>query len=305
MKLIVKIKEHLKSRDKKSKVDSSDLEKDEYIEMLQNRVLELEELVEEKETAVDRAKSNFLKNIYHEIRTPLNSIVGFSNLIQMLKPGDLKEEKFTNHIKQSSKEFLLKIDDIIDASLVQSGLLKLNISNVNLNNVLSDLYEDQNNQKKNTDKKDVSLILSLPKNVDGFSIKCDKDRLIQILRNLIGNGFKFTQKGFVEYGYRIFRERVLFYVKDTGIGGLDMNDSDVFNLFSKVKETEYSQGGLGLGLALSKKLIDIMNGKIWFDSIEGKGTTFYFTLPNKVSDYKSRKIYMRTLYNNKTVNRYN
>ncbi|MBN1598239.1 MAG: HAMP domain-containing histidine kinase [Bacteroidales bacterium] len=245
---------------------------------LKLRVKYLEELLSEKESAVDNAKKYFLRNIYHEIRTPLNAIVGFSDLIEFNSINEKEKSTYVSYIRESSKDFLKKIDNIVEASILEAGLLKLNDDVCNLNDLLSEVYAFFSIQKHLADKK-IAFLLKIPEENRDLKIKCDSAKLAQILTNLISNAFKFTEQGVIEFGYNIQDKNLKFFVKDSGIGGLKGFEDKVFGTFSKLDESDSSKEGLGLGLSLTKKLVELMKGKIWFESKKDEGSTFFFTVP--------------------------
>jgi signal transduction histidine kinase len=247
---------------------------------LKKRVDFLEKLLEEKTQCVDNAKSIFLKNLYHEIRTPLNAIVGFSDLIELNSISDKEKNTYVAHIRESSKDFLRKMDNIIEASIIEAGLLKISNESCRLYEIMTEIYAYFSIQKHIGDKS-VALLLSVPDNLKGIDIVCDSYRLSQILTNLLSNAFKFTQHGIIEYGFTLQNNELEFFVKDSGVGGLDGKEDVIFENFTKLDETDNAQEGLGLGLGLSKKLVELMGGRIWYKSVATRGTSFYFTLPYK------------------------
>jgi PAS domain S-box-containing protein len=232
----------------------------------------------------DKLKSAFLANMSHEIRTPMNSIIGFSELLG--KPNIREEEKnkFINYIISSGKSLLNLIDDIIDISKIEAGQLKINKVSVNVNSLLSEIfasfYENPKVKKNNFD-----LVLKREFNDHKFSLLTDPYRIKQILINLLTNAFKFTDEGSIEFGYRVCNtEFVEFYVKDTGVGIPVGKQDIIFDRFGQIEDTYFkNQGGTGLGLGISKKLTEMLGGKMWVESDSGQGATFYFTLPYTTS----------------------
>jgi signal transduction histidine kinase len=245
---------------------------------LKKRITLLEKLLDEKTDCVERAKSIFLKNLYHEIRTPLNAILGFSDLIEMNSISIKEKEDYITHIRESSRDFLRKMDNIIEASIIEAGLLKLSTDECKLYDLMNEIHSYYSIQKHITERK-IAFLLSVPDEYKDLVIQCDSYRLTQVLSNLISNSFKFTPQGIVEFGYYIQENEIEFFVKDSGIGGLEGKEKVVYKNFSKLDESDNSKEGLGLGLSLSKKLVELMSGKIWYKSIRTKGTIFYFTIP--------------------------
>ena len=245
---------------------------------LKKRVEVLEKLLDEKSNCVEKAKSVFLRNLYHEIRTPLNSIVGFSDLIEMNNLELKDKETYITHIRESSQEFLNKMDNIIEASIIEAGLLKISEEACRLYDLLLEIHSYFSLHKHITDK-NIALLLTIPPELKEIEVKADSFRLTQILTNLLSNAFKFTSRGIIEFGYNLKESNIEFFVKDTGIGGLEGKEKEIYRNFNKLNDPENESTGLGLGLSLSKKLIELMGGAIWFDSVVNKGTTFFFTIP--------------------------
>jgi signal transduction histidine kinase len=245
---------------------------------LLTRIRLLENLLDEKSQSVDKAKSIFLKNLYHEIRTPLNAIVGFSNLIELNDSNEKETASYVTHIKESSQNFLDKMDTIIEASILEAGIVKLKPEECNLYSLISELHS-YFSIHKHICEKDVAFLFTVPEELKEFNMLCDVYRVKQVLMSLLVNAFKFTEKGVVEFGFHIVSNEVEFFVKDTGIGGLEGKEGLIYNSFTKLDESDSSPGGLGLGLNLAKRIVELMDGKIRFTSKSGKGTTFFFTLP--------------------------
>lgn len=261
--------------------------KSDYFEMLQ-KLRNLEAQVESSARQLELAKSSFLKNLYHEIRTPLNAIMGFTNLIAKdYKIDDSEREEYLALINRSSNEFLRIMDDIIQASLLEAGMIKISNEECNLRLFISEMHSYFTIRKHMLEKSCVALLMNVPEKYNDLNIICDKYRLNQVLSHLIENSLKFTEKGIIEFGYTLKNQNIEFYVKDTGVGDLLGKDNYIFSSFTKVDITDSSKNGLGLGLSNSKKLIELMDGKIWYTSNKSKGTCFYFTIPFVSADSKS------------------
>ena len=245
---------------------------------MKRRIELLEKLLDEKNNCVEKAKSVFLRNLYHEIRTPLNSIVGFSDLIEMNNIDIKEKENYITHIRESSQEFLNKMDNIIEASIIEAGLLKISEEACRLYDLLLEIHSYFSLHKHITDK-NIALLLTIPPELKEIEVKADSFRLTQILTNLLSNAFKFTSRGIIEFGYSLKAGNIEFFVKDTGIGGLEGKENEIYRNFNKLNDPENESNGLGLGLSLSKKLIELMGGTIWYNSVTNKGTTFFFTIP--------------------------
>lgn len=274
--IIHKIKNPFRVANRGEEKRGTDVEND----YLKKRIELLENLLEEKNTCVEDAKSIFLRNLYHEIRTPLNAIVGFSDLIELNSLEKEEKEQYIKHIRESSKDFLRKMDNIIEASILEAGLVKIAVNECSLNMLLEEIHTYFRIQK-HISEKDITFSLVKPEYKSEINVYCDSSRLSQVLVNLISNAFKFTEKGFIKTGYEINDNEIQFFVSDTGIGGLEGKDQIIFSKFTKIDETDSAQEGLGLGLSLSKKLVELMGGNLWFESEETEGTTFYFTIPFK------------------------
>ncbi len=241
-----------------------------------------EELITAKQKAEesDKLKSAFLANMSHEIRTPMNAIIGFSDLLA--KPGnfDKHKEKYLQIISSSGKSLLNLINDIIDISKIEAGQLKIKTQKVLLNPVMNEILLSQN-QINDMNNKPFELRMQKAVEGDDFTIETDVFRLKQILNNLIGNAMKFTEEGYIEFGYKFNTpEELLFYVKDTGVGMPQDKLDVIFTRFGQIdRKDNKNQSGTGLGLTISKKLTELLGGKMWVESEEGIGSTFFFTLP--------------------------
>ena len=241
-----------------------------------------EELITAKQKAEesDKLKSAFLANMSHEIRTPMNAIIGFSDLLA--KPGnfDKHKEKYLQIISSSGKSLLNLINDIIDISKIEAGQLKIKTQKVLLNPVMNEILLSQN-QINDMNNKPFELRMKKAVEGDDFTIETDVFRLKQILNNLIGNAMKFTEEGYIEFGYKFNTpEELLFYVKDTGVGMPQDKLDVIFTRFGQIdRKDNKNQSGTGLGLTISKKLTELLGGKMWVESEEGIGSTFFFTLP--------------------------
>ncbi|MBF0570265.1 MAG: PAS domain S-box protein [Candidatus Omnitrophica bacterium] len=229
--------------------------------------------------AANKAKSEFLANMSHEIRTPLNAILGFSDLLGSTDLEE-KQKEYLNTVISSGKILLAVINDILDFSKLEAGKVQLEKMDFDLGNLVYDIFKIA--KVKFKDYKINSYVdwdSSLPSWVRG-----DPTRLRQILLNLLNNAAKFTLEG--EIGLTVSLEKastegvaVRFCVKDTGIGIPQDKKEELFNSFTQVDSSiTRKYGGTGLGLAISKSLVNAMGGKIWFESQEGKGSQFFFSV---------------------------
>jgi len=225
----------------------------------------------------DNLKSAFLANISHEIRTPLNAIMGFSQLL--LNPGlsNGKLDQYVQIIHSSSDQLLSIISDIIDISKIATGQIAIASEAINVHTLLRDLFSVYN---KLTEFKKLNLYCNFDNTNDSIQIITDGNRIRQVLCNLLNNAIKFTKEGNIEFGYVIKENFIEFYVKDNGIGIASENQELIFQRFRQLETTNTRDyGGNGLGLSISKALVNKMGGTIAVKSELGVGSTFSFTIP--------------------------
>jgi len=236
-----------------------------------------QKLIKAKEAAEqsDRLKSVFLSNMSHEIRTPMNGILGFTSL---LKEPDLEPEETEQYIaviERSGLRLLNIINDLIDISKIESGLVEIRIANFSVNEQLEYLYSFFYPEAAN---KNINLILdNCPKD---FQIATDKEKFIAILTNLIKNAIKYSNEGNINFGYTAKDNMLTFYIKDQGIGIEGDKIETIFDRFVQADNSLASTyEGAGLGLSISQAFVELMGGKIWLESEINIGSQFYFTLP--------------------------
>lgn len=233
-----------------------------------------------KAVEADRLKSAFLANMSHEIRTPMNAILGFSQLLAIPDLPDVKRKQYIDIINSKGNMLVKLINDIIDASKVEAGQLTIIKVPFTLNNLLNNINKFYQKEKILQQREAVEISLEMPPDTDSLEINTDEGRLEQVLTNLIGNALKFTERGFVKFGYTVETDCILFFVKDTGIGIDPKMQQYIFERFRQVDDgASKKYGGTGLGLAISRGIVQLMGGKIWVESIPGEGTTFFFTIP--------------------------
>jgi signal transduction histidine kinase len=227
----------------------------------------------------DMLKSAFLANMSHEIRTPLNAILGFTKLLVTRENSKEKKEIFAKVIVDNGNYLMQIISDILDISMIEAGQLKIQKKDVNINALIRKIYNNQNNILIEAKRIEVKFILDIPNKE--YILFTDELRVEQILINIIGNAIKFTNNGYIKIGYTQEKEFLRFFVEDTGIGIKPAFQNEIFNRFVKSNETLSNNflRGAGIGLALTKELVQILGGKIWFTSEYLKGSQFYFTLP--------------------------
>ncbi len=246
------------------------------------------ELVQAKEKAEesDKLKSAFLANMSHEIRTPMNGILGFAELLNddEISPGNRK--KYIEIINNNGKMLINLIDDIIDFSKIEAGQIKIAYKDFSLNSLLHQVHSSFLSENLINNKARVKLRMRKALSNNRCFIHSDPNRIRQILTNLIGNSFKFTDEGFIEFGYTFHDEETLqFYVKDTGIGIPAQKLQKIFERFIQADDSPTRRyGGSGLGLAISRGFVEMLGGKMWADSEVHNGSTFYFTIPYKPVD---------------------
>jgi len=236
----------------------------------------------EKAEESDRLKTAFLANMSHEIRTPMNSIIGFSDLLSDDEITKEEKNNYIAHINTAGNSLLNLINDILDIAKIEAGQIIITKSDCDINALLNELYLTFIQQKEKLDKKELTIIYN-DQPSKKHTIYTDPQRLKQIMTNLLGNALKFTEKGFIEFGVDLVSaDKYMFFVKDTGIGISPENQQLIFKRFSQVDGSHTrNYGGTGLGLSISKNLAELMGGKLWVDSVQGQGSTFYFTLPLK------------------------
>ena len=226
----------------------------------------------EKAEESDRLKSAFLANMSHEIRTPLNAIVGFSGLLAVTENMEDKEE-YINIINSNNDLLLQLINDILDLAKIEAGTLEFVDSDVDVNQLFSDI--EQSSRLKAQDGVQVCFVEKIPNCI----LRTDRNRVSQVITNFINNAIKFTTQGSILFGYRHRDDELYFYVKDTGCGIAKDKIGQVFTRF--VKLNSFVQG-TGLGLSICQMIIKRLGGDIGVESEQGKGSTFWFTLPYSI-----------------------
>lgn len=222
----------------------------------------------EKAETADQLKSAFLANMTHEIRTPLNAIVGFSDLLSIETDPEIRDT-YIGLIKSNNELLLRLINDVLDVSKIESGMVTFAYTEVYLPSVMRDLYNVM--QLRITE--DVELILDVCSDI---TLRTDQNRMTQILSNLLTNAIKHTTQGTIRFGYKLIDNYVHFYVSDTGKG---IAAKDLDRIFGRFVQLKGGYNGIGLGLAICKGLVTKMGGEISVSSEVGKGSTFRFTLP--------------------------
>jgi len=231
----------------------------------------------EKAEEADRLKSAFLANMSHEIRTPMNAIIGFSDLMGRPDLSEKDKESYLSIIKSSSNSLLNLINDIIDLSKIEVEKIDIIKLNFNINKTFLELYSTYASRVK-----DLEIVYDNISDSQIFNIYSDPLRLKQVMINLLENAVKFTDKGKIVFGFtKNESSKLLFYVKDSGIGIPKDKLNVIFDRFRKLEDNNSKiYRGTGLGLTISKKLIQLLGGDMWVESELGTGSTFYFYLPH-------------------------
>ncbi len=277
-------------------------EKQEEIEVQNSRILSqknelekhknnLEQIVRERTKELEQAKMKaenseklktaFLANMSHEIRTPMNAIVGFSTLLNTPGLTDDEREEYINHIKENSEALLVLIDDLLDLSQIESGNMYVRKEEFVVKDLVSQMTKLYTGKYGS---RNIRLINIFNNNAANTVLYSDPNRLKQVLRNLLENAYKFTEKGTIEIGVTSYgednRNYILFYVKDSGIGIPEDKMDEIFDRFRKLDmNTDKYYSGVGLGLSISKKIVENLGGRIWAESKKGEFSKFIFIIP--------------------------
>ena len=235
--------------------------------------------------AANRAKSVFLSNMSHELRTPLNAILGYAQLLQRdqtLTPWQLNA---SSTIEQSGEHLLTLITDILDLSKIEAGKIELQLAPVNLPEFMQGISDII---RIKSDEKSLDFICTIAPDVPAF-VRTDQKRLRQVLLNLLSNAVKFTDHGRVDMRVKVLSLpegtlRLRFEVEDTGTGLSEDQLKLVFHPFVQVGDEQHRSGGTGLGLTISRQLVKLMGGDIQVESTFGKGSCFYFDIPELLAD---------------------
>ncbi len=258
----------------------------EFLLQLKNQEIEIqnEELILAKNHAEesDRLKSAFLANMSHEIRTPMNGILGFVGLLKEPMLTGQQQKEYIDIIEKSGVRMLNIINDIIDISKIESGLMTIHKAASNINDQIDYVFTFFKPEVEAKGMK-LSCTKSLPS--EASMIETDREKIFAILINLVKNAIKYSHEGYIEFGYVKKDDFLEFFVKDTGIGIPKDRQEDVFERFIQADITDkMAKQGAGLGLSISRAFVEMLGGTIWVDSDEGKGSTFYFTIPYQLAN---------------------
>lgn len=230
----------------------------------------------------DKLKTAFLQNISHEIRTPMNGIMGFAGLLRDVELTEDQRQEYLNIIIRSSNRLLDVVNQVLDISMLETGNIKTNTDEINLKKFTAEILDDFAQDVK----PGVDFYFVPDKNLTNETIIIsDEYKLRQILNNLINNAIKFTEKGYIKIGYLLNNKKLDFFVEDTGIGIPVDEQQEIFKRFRKSEHTNQRfYDGVGVGLAICKGNLELMNGSISVESDKDNGTRFYFSIPfNPVS----------------------
>ncbi len=265
----------------------------------------------EKAEINDRLKQAFLSNLSHEFRTPMNAVIGFAQLLEDEMSQSPLAIEYLNIIISSTYHLLDLLSSVIELSQIEAGDIKIKHQPVNINNIINGLFTEYQNE---ANMKDIQLHCETPLENDKAILMSDSKRLKQVIKNLLINALKFTQKGSISFGYKIMKNNIKFFVKDTGIGIPYDQQKSIFEHFRQVEVTHTRHyGGAGVGLTTCKFIVEKMGGEIHLFSIPEKGSTFSFTIPYNPQEIKQStiEIYNKqkeiipksdfTLFNNKMV----
>ena len=268
----------------------------ENLHQLEKKSKELENLniiLKEKNVKLeqtDKLKSAFLANISHEIRTPMNGIIGFSSLMCDVDISQHQRKEYFNVVQSSCTQLLSIIDDLVDISKIEAGLIEVYETITNLNKLIKDFYDFYSPMAK---ENGIELYYKCGLDDDNAFVNLDNTKLNQIFTNLIDNAFKFTEVGQIGFGYIIVGEFIEFWVKDTGVGIPEEDFEIIFDRFRQADNNNDDKlyRGAGLGLSICKAFVEEMGGEIRVESEVKKGSVFYFTIPYKpvTNEYSTNK----------------
>jgi signal transduction histidine kinase/CheY-like chemotaxis protein len=245
------------------------------------------EFIRQTEQALkaDRLKSAFLTNMSHEIRTPLNAIVGFSQLLNEDITNENKQQ-YTGTIQQSSFHLLRLIDDILDLSRIEAGQFEIKKKIFSLKELFIELQDTFSLIALRKSKGNIQIKFDIP---DGdIMLNTDPSRLKQVLSNILDNALKFTSYGSIILSCKKDGNNLVFSISDTGTGIPEEDQAIIFERFARFDYQGMNPDGTGIGLSIAWKIIDTLKGKMWVNSIVGKGSTFFFSLPSSIITEQSK-----------------
>lgn len=244
----------------------------------------------EKAEESDRLKSAFLANMSHEIRTPMNGILGFSQLLLKENLSNEKKEQYIDILNQNGRQLLEIINNIIDISYLEVKQLKVINTPFSISKLFKDLdtFFKIEKPKYHKSKLEITFTNLVPKEYD--TIESDIGKIKQVLINLVNNALKFTEDGYIRAHVQLSESKLFFTVEDSGIGIPEEKHEVIFERFGQIENIYTRQfGGAGLGLPISKGIIELMGGKIQLESGANKGSKFYFYIPVQTSNAESQE----------------
>ncbi len=282
-----KAKEELNLRNKELEITHLELtQKNKELDLSLQKLNEAQ--IKSKEN--DQLKSTFLANLSHEIRTPMNVILGFSELLKTDGLENDERDEYIGIINLNGLQLLKVMDNLIDISKLQTRLIQEGPRVFKLNELLENMLKHYMREVKLMHKP-LKLYLEKGMEENNDEIVTDQQGLLKVLNHLLDNAVKFTSEGWIKFGYTISDDKLLFFVKDTGIGVPEGKEEVIFDMFRQVSTTNSREfGGNGLGLAISQKYVNTLGGKIWLDKDYKDGAQFHFTIPFEKTKRINNKI---------------
>ncbi len=274
--------------DDKDKIDAIIVGLNMLAEEIESYKDEIKALRDKSEES-DRLKSTFLNNMSHEIRTPISIIYGYAEILKDSKIRKKESRNYLDLISDNSEILLKTFNDIMDMSSLELNIEKVYPSKFLISDVVNDIYFDFMSNKVQKKKSHIEFKLDLDFEKQ-YSITTDKSKLERLLKLLLDNALKFTNTGHIELAYARKKTKHVFSVKDTGIGIDNKQKKVIFHKFRQADELlSRKYDGVGLGLSISKHIVELLGGKIWVDSESGKGSAFSFSIPFDALDKKSSR----------------
>jgi len=260
-------------------------------DQVQQRTASLEEanreLVAANEIAEEsgKMKSVFLATMSHELRTPLTAIIGFSEIVLSGENDKEEIQSISKIINNSGHHLLSLVESLLDITLIEAGQVHLRMGEVRLVELLADVNSIIRQEQTKLEKQDIKISIDTKTFKSDYLVITDGFKVKQILINLLKNSLKFTENGEIVFGCEEIIQRgdkyLKFHVIDTGIGIADDKKEFIFDVFRQIDDTHSRKyGGVGIGLTVVHKLTHLLGGKVWVDSVVGKGSSFYFTIRN-------------------------